>query len=166
MRTTELADRVRGHVADVLVAREEVTAIVARDVLHDVLGTLRDDPDLSFDFLSSLTATDWPNQDPRFWVAYELRSMTTKHRLRLKVGVPEADPHIPSVTAVFPTANWHEREVFDFYGIVFDGHPDLTRILLPDDWEGFPLRKDEELGGVNTRYHGAFIPPVDQRTSS
>ncbi len=166
MRTTELADRVRGHVADVLVAREEVTAIVARDVLHDVLGTLRDDPDLSFDFLSSLTATDWPNQDPRFWVAYELRSIAAKHRLRLKVGVPEADPHIPSVTAVFPTANWHEREVFDFYGIVFDGHPDLTRILLPDDWEGFPLRKDEELGGVNTRYHGAFIPPVDQRTSS
>jgi NADH-quinone oxidoreductase B subunit/NADH/F420H2 dehydrogenase subunit C len=166
MRTTELADRVRGHVADVLVAREEVTAIVARHVLHDVLGTLRDDPDLSFDFLSSLTATDWPNQDPRFWVAYELRSMAAKHRLRLKVGLPEADPHIPSVTALFPTANWHEREVFDFYGIVFDGHPDLTRILLPDDWEGFPLRKDEELGGVNTRYHGAFIPPVDQRTSS
>ena len=164
--TTELADRVRGHFADVLVAREEVTAIVGRDVLHDALVTLRDDPDLSFDFLSSLTATDWPNQDPRFWVAYELRSMAAKHRLRLKVGVPEADPHIRSVTTLFPTANWHEREVFDFYGIVFDGHPDLTRILLPDDWEGFPLRKDEELGGVNTRYHGAFIPPVDQRTSS
>ena len=163
--TTELADRVRGHFADVLVAREEVTAIVGRDDLLDALVTLRDDPDLSFDFLSSLTATDWPNQDPRFWVAYELRSMAAKHRLRLKVGVPEADPHIPSVTALFPTANWHEREVFDFYGIVFDGHPDLTRILLPDDWEGFPLRKDEELGGVNTRYRGAFIPPVDQRTT-
>ena len=162
---TELADRVRGRFADVLVAREEVTAIVGRDDLLDALVTLRDDPELSFDFLSSLTATDWPNQDPRFWVAYELRSMTAKHRLRLKVGVPGSDPHIPSVTALFPTANWHEREVFDFYGIVFDGHPDLTRILLPDDWEGFPLRKDEELGGVNTRYRGAFIPPVDQRTT-
>ncbi|MGZ6546283.1 MAG: NADH-quinone oxidoreductase subunit C [Actinomycetota bacterium] len=163
--TTELADRVRGHFADVLVAREEVTAIVGRDDLLDALVTLRDDPDLSFDFLSSLTATDRPNQDPRFWVAYELRSMAAKHRLRLKVGVPDADPHISSVTGLFPTANWHEREVFDFYGIVFDGHPDLTRILLPDDWEGFPLRKDEELGGVNTRYRGAFIPPVDKRTT-
>ncbi|MEA2556677.1 MAG: NADH-quinone oxidoreductase subunit, partial [Actinomycetota bacterium] len=61
--------------------------------------------------------------------------------------------------------NWLEREVFDLYGVVFDGHPDLTRILLPDDWEGHPLRKDEELGGVNTRYHGAFIPPVDTRTT-
>ena len=165
MITTELADRVRGRFADVLVAREEVTAILGRDDLLDALVALRDDPDLSFDFLSSLTATDWPNQDTRFWVAYELRSMTAKHRLRVKVGVPETDPHIPSVTALFPTANWHEREVFDFYGIVFDGHPDLTRILLPDDWEGFPLRKDEELGGVNTRYRGAFIPPVDQRTT-
>ncbi len=162
---TQLADRMRGRFADVLVAREEVTAIVGRDDLLDALVTLRDDPELSFDFLSSLTATDWPNQDPRFWVAYELRSMAKKHRVRLKVGVPDADPHIPSVTGLFPTANWHEREVFDFYGIVFDGHPDLTRILLPDDWEGFPLRKDEELGGVNTRYRGAFIPPVDHRTT-
>jgi len=163
--TTELADRMRSRFADVLVAREEVTAIVGRDDLLDALVALRDAPELSFDFLSSLTATDWPNQDPRFWVAYELRSIAENHRVRLKVGVPEADPHIPSVTGLFPTANWHEREVFDFYGIVFDGHPDLTRILLPDDWEGFPLRKDEELGGVNTRYRGAFIPPVDQRTT-
>jgi len=163
--TTELADRMRARFADVLVAREEVTAIVGRDDLLDALVALRDDPELSFDFLSSLTATDWPNQDPRFWVGYELRSIAENHRVRLKVGVPEADPHIPSVTGLFPTANWHEREVFDFYGIVFDGHPDLTRILLPDDWEGFPLRKDEELGGVNTRYRGAFIPPVDQRTT-
>jgi NADH-quinone oxidoreductase subunit C len=162
----ELAERLRGHFTDVLVAREEVTGIVGRDDLHQCLVTLRDDPDLSFDFLSSLTATDWPNQDPRFWVAYELRSMSANHRVRVKVGVPLSDPHVPSVTPLFPTANWHEREVFDFYGVVFDGHPDLTRILLPDDWEGFPLRKDEELGGVNTRYHGASIPPVDQRTTT
>jgi NADH-quinone oxidoreductase subunit C len=162
---SDLADRARDHFSDVLVARDEVTIVVARDDLLQSLTTLRDDPDLSLDFLSCLTAADWPNQDPRFWIAYELRSMTAKHRVRVKVGVPESDPHVPSVTASFPTANWHEREVFDFYGIVFDGHPDLTRILLPDDWEGFPLRKDEELGGVNTRYHGASIPPVDQRTT-
>jgi NADH-quinone oxidoreductase subunit C len=166
MMLDELADRVRDRFADVLVARDEVAVVVGRDDLHEALTTLRDDPELSFDFLSCLTAADWPDQDPRFWVAYELRSMAAKHRIRLKVGVPESDPRVPSVTALFPTANWHEREVFDFYGIVFDGHPDLTRILLPDDWEGFPLRKDEELGGVNTRYHGAFIPPVDQRTTT
>jgi NADH-quinone oxidoreductase subunit C len=164
--TVELADRVRARFSDVLVARDEVMIVVDRHDLHGTLTALREDPELSLDFLSSLTATDWPSQDPRFWVAYELRSMAAKHRIRLKVGVPASDPRLPSVTALFPTANWHEREVFDFFGIVFDGHPDLTRILLPDGWEGFPLRKDEELGGVNTRYHGAFIPPVDQRTTT
>ena len=161
--TTELADRMRSRFADVLVAREEVTTIVGRDDLLEALVALRDDPELSFDFLSSLTATDWPNQDPRFWVAYELRSIAENHRVRLKVGVPEADPHIPSVTDVFPTANWHEREVFDFYGIVFDGHPDLTRIVLPADWDGYPLRKDEPLGGVPTWFRGARMPPIDER---
>jgi NADH-quinone oxidoreductase subunit C len=161
-----MADGLRDRFSDVLVARDEVTIIVDRDELHSTLTTLRDDPDLSFDFLSCVTAADWPHNDPRFWVVYELRSMAAKHRLRLKVGVPETDARVPSVTALFPTANWQEREVFDFYGIAFDGHPDLTRILLPDDWEGFPLRKDEELGGVNTRYHGAFIPPVDRRTTT
>jgi NADH-quinone oxidoreductase subunit C len=164
--TAELADRVRARFGDVLAARDEVTIVVDRDDLHGTLTALREDPELSFDFLSSLTATDWPSQDPRFWVAYELRSMAAKHRIRLKVGVSGSDPRLPSVTALFPTANWHEREVFDFFGIVFDGHPDLTRILLPDGWEGYPLRKDEELGGVNTRYHGASIPPVDQRTTT
>jgi NADH-quinone oxidoreductase subunit C len=71
---------------------------------------------------------------------------------------------VPSVVTLFPTADWHERETWDLFGIVFDGHPDLDRILLPGDWEGHPLRKDEELGGVGTQYKGAFIPPVDERT--
>jgi NADH-quinone oxidoreductase subunit C len=111
-----------------------------------------------------VTATDHPGRDPRFWVVYELRSVEHAHRLRLKVGLPADDPHVASVTPLFPTADWHERETWDLFGIVFDGHPDLDRILLPDDWEGHPLRKDEELGGVGTQYHGAFIPPVDERT--
>jgi NADH-quinone oxidoreductase subunit C len=161
-----MAERLRARSPDTIEARGEVAMLVDRDELLDSLAWLRDEPDLSFGFLSSLTATDWPGKDPRFWVVYDLRSMEHDHRARVKVGLPEADAHVPTVTGLFPTANWHEREVFDFYGIVFDGHPDLTRILLPDDWDGHPLLKTEELGGVNTRYHGAFIPPVDTRTTT
>ena len=159
-----MAGRIREHFPDVLEARGEVTLFVERDALIDALVRLRDQPDLSFDFLSSLTATDHPGTDPRFWIVYELRSVAHAHRLRIKVGLPGDDPHVPSVTPLFPTADWHERETWDLFGVVFDGHPDLDRILLPDDWEGHPLRKDEELGGVGTQYHSAFIPPVDERT--
>jgi NADH-quinone oxidoreductase subunit C len=166
MKAVGLAERLRERFTDVLLARDEVTVVLGRDELVDALVRLRDQPDLSFGFLSSLTATDHLGRHPRFWVVYELRSVEHTHRLRLKVGLPSEDPHVPSVTPLFATADWHEREVWDLFGIVFDGHPDLDRILLPDDWEGHPLRKDEELGGVGTQYHGAFIPPVDERTMS
>ena len=166
MSPDELAARIRTRFPEVVVARDEVTIIVDRADVPDALATLRDDPEIATGFLSSLTATDWPGADPRFWVVYELRSMDHHHRVRVKTGLPGHDPHVPSVADAFPTANWQEREVFDFYGIVFDGHPNLRRILLPEGWEGFPLRKDEELGGVGTRYVGASIPPVDRRTTS
>jgi NADH-quinone oxidoreductase subunit C len=161
----ELADRVRAVSPDVVISRDEVTAFVQPEELLDALAALRDDAELSFDALSSLTVVDWPDRVPRFWVAYELYSMAHRHRVRVKVGLPAEDPRVASVTSIFPTANWHEREAWDFFGVVFDGHPDLVRILLPDDWEGFPLRKTEELGGIDTRYQGAFIPPVDRRTT-
>jgi NADH-quinone oxidoreductase subunit C len=160
----ELTDRIRDRAADTLESRGEVTAFVDRTELLDMLVWCRDELDLGF--LSSVTATDHPDADPRYWVVYELRSVAGHHRARVKVGLRGDDAVIPSVTPMFPTANWHERETFDFYGIVFEGHPGLTRILLPDDWEGHPLRKTEALGGVNTRYHGAFIPPVDTRTTT
>jgi NADH-quinone oxidoreductase subunit C len=162
---TGVAERVRALYPDVVVARDEASVSLGREDLLSALEAFRADPALRFDFLSSVTATDWPGRDPRFWVVYELSSSELHHRLRVKVGLHEDDLHVPSVTGLFPTADWHERETFDFYGVVFDGHPDLRRILLPDDWEGWPLRKTEELGGVDTRYHGAFIPPVDRRTS-
>jgi NADH-quinone oxidoreductase subunit C len=160
-----IADRVRMSYPEVVVSRDEASVSVGRDELLAALGSFRDDPGLRLDFLSSVTATDRPDGDPRFWVVYELSSTELHHRLRVKVGLSDEDPRVPSVTGLFPTADWHERETYDFFGVVFDGHPDLRRILLPDDWEGWPLRKTEELGGVNTRYHGAFIPPVDRRTS-
>ena len=165
MIAAELAERVRATSPDVVVSRDEVTAYVQPHELLRAVATFRDDGDLTFDSLSSLTVVDWPERTPRFWVAYELYSMVHRHRLRVKVGLPAEDPRVPSVTPMFPTANWHEREAWDFFGVVFDGHPDLARILLPDDWDGFPLRKTEELGGVDTLYHGAFIPPVDRRTT-
>lgn len=164
MRPDELAAQVRERLPETVVARGEVTSVVDRQDLLAVLEELRDDPEIAFDLLSSVTATDWPRRSPRFWVSYELYSVEHHHRLRLKVGVGDQDPSVPSVTALYPTADWHEREVYDFYGIGFDGHPDLRRILLPEDWEGHPLRKTEELGGVDTRYRGAFVPPIDRRT--
>jgi NADH-quinone oxidoreductase subunit C len=162
----QLAERVGSHHPDVVIARGEATLFLDRDRLLEGLGELREDPELSFDFLVSVTATDWPGREPRFWVSYELASLEHLHRLRVRVGVPEGDARVPSVTPMFPTANWHERETFDMYGITFDGHPDLRRILMPEGWEGWPLRKDEELGGVDTNYRGgAFIPPVDRRVT-
>jgi NADH-quinone oxidoreductase subunit C len=160
-----IAERVQMSYPEVVVSRDEASVSVGREELLAALGSFRDDPGLRLDFLSSVTATDRPDGDPRFWVVYELSSTELHHRLRVKVGLSDEDPRVPSVTGLFPTADWHERETYDFFGVVFDGHPDLRRILLPDDWEGWPLRKTEELGGVNTRYHGAFIPPVDRRTS-
>ncbi len=167
MSPEEIAELLRPRSSDVLLARGEVTVLVGPEEVVATLEALRDDPQLRLDFLSCVTATHHPGVVPALWVVYELRSTTLHHRVRVKAGLRSDEaPHIPSVTATFPTANWQEREVFDFYGIVFDGHPDLTRILLPDEWEGHPLLKTEELGGVNTRYHGAFIPPVDQRTTT
>jgi NADH-quinone oxidoreductase subunit C len=165
MTPEELVERIRARVPDAVVARGQVIASVDRDRLLDTLGELRTDDALRLDFLSGVTATDWPGRTPRYWLAYELYSIEHRHRLRVKVGAPDEDPRVPSVTPLFPTADFQEREVFDLFGVAFDGHPDLRRILMPEGWEGHPLRKTEELGGVNTQYKGAFIPPVDKRVS-
>ncbi len=163
MGPDELAERIRQRFPEVLEARGEVTVTFTPQELTAALGYLRDEEDLSFRFLSDLTATDWPSQEPRFWIAYHLQSLERAHRVRVKVGLSGDDPHVPTVTPMFPTANWHEREVFDFFGVVFDGHPDLRRIEMPEGWVGHPLRKDYPLAGVPTQYKGAFVPPPDQR---
>jgi NADH-quinone oxidoreductase subunit C len=119
------------------------------------------------DAISGVSGVDYPN-DPtgrRLHAVYHLLSMTYRRRLRLEVAVSDADPHVPSATGVYPGANWHERETWDFFGIVFDGHPALTRIQMPDDWPGHPQRKDYPLGGVPVEYKGAQIPPPDERRS-
>jgi NADH-quinone oxidoreductase subunit C len=165
MTNAELVERLRPRFADVFDARGDVSITVEPERLLETLTSLRDDEGFGFSFLSDVTASDWPGHEPRFWLAYELLDMDRARRIRVRVGLPaEPDPpHVASVTDLFPTANWLEREVFDFFGVVFDGHPDLRRIELPEDWVGHPLRKDHAMGGVNTAYKGAFIPPPDQR---
>ena len=103
---------------------------------------LRDRPEHAFTFLSDLTAVDYWPREPRFELVYLLVSIANRQRLRLKVRLDGSDPHISTVSGVWPAANWLEREVWDLFGIAFDGHPDPRRLLMPEDWEGFPLRKD------------------------
>jgi NADH-quinone oxidoreductase subunit C len=158
-----LSERLGRRFDDVLVVRGEITVTVERERVLDTLRDLRDDPDLGFTWLSDVSCTDWPGRDPRIWMAYHLRSPDLNARIRVKVGLPPDDLRVASAVDVFPAANWHEREVYDFFGVVFDGHPDLQRILMPDEWVGHPLRKDHPLGGVPTQYKGAFVPPPDER---
>ena len=106
---------------------------------------------------------DYVGTENRLHAVYEMRSLTYRRRIRLETAVSAADPHVPSMTTLYPTADWQEREAFDMFGLIFDGHPALTRILMPDDWDGFPQRKDYPLGGVAVEYKGASIPPPDER---
>lgn len=128
-------------------AHGEVTAIVPREHIAEVCAQFKSGPS-RFDFLADLCGVDrGPEEEPRFEVNYHLFSTSNYLRLRLKVLVNEQDAHVPTVTGVWRTANWHERETYDLVGIIFDGHPDLRRILLPDDWQGHALRKDFPLRG-------------------
>jgi NADH-quinone oxidoreductase subunit C len=146
MDTQALLDRIREAApearAEAGAATDQPTVYVAREALEEVGLILRDAPGLRFDFLVDITAVDWFPKDPRFEIVYLLASLGLRQRLRLKVRVPGADPRAPTVAAVWPAAAWAEREVFDLFGIVFDGHGDLRRILMPEDWDGHPLRKD------------------------
>ncbi len=148
----------------VVVHRGEMTVHVRREDLVAVVSRLRDDPQLRFEFCSGVSGVHYPDDAGReLHAVYHLLSMTHNRRLRLEVAVPDADPHLPSVVSVYPTADWHERETYDFFGLVFDGHPSLTRIMMPDDWPGHPQRKDYPLGGIPVEYKGATIPPPDTR---
>jgi NADH-quinone oxidoreductase subunit C len=153
-------------ITKVVIYRGEITFHVARQHLADLVRHLRDDAHLRFEFCSSVSGVHYPaDKDSELHAVYHLQSMTHNRRLRLEVSAPDSDPHIPSVVATYPTADWHERETYDMFGIVFDGHPALTRILMPDDWPGHPQRKDYPLGGIPVEYKGATIPPPDQRRS-
>jgi NADH-quinone oxidoreductase subunit C len=135
-------------ITEIIEAHRELTAIVPAAHIVEVCAALKAHPDAKFDFLADICGADrGVEEEPRFEVNYHLFSTTKHHRLRLKVVLDEANVHVPTVTGVWRTANWHERETFDLFGIIFDNHPDLRRILLPDDWQGYALRKDFPLRG-------------------
>jgi len=171
LRPDQVERRLRERFPDVPFRRQEGAAVrdhtlyLPADRLVEVCTFLRDDPALAFAMLMSVSGVDLLPSEPRFEVVYHLLSLTHNSRFVLKVQVPEAKPRVPSVSGLWPTANWHEREAYDFYGILFDGHPDLTRILLPDDWEGWPLRKDSPLGYTEVAFThntpGRTVPAPD-----
>ncbi|MFD4181902.1 NADH-quinone oxidoreductase subunit C [Rhodococcus sp. NPDC058514] len=148
----------------VVVFRGELTFHVRREHLPLVARTLRDEPDLRFELCLGVNGVHYPQDIGReLHAVYPLLSITLGRRIRLEVTAADADPHIPSLYGVYPTNDWHERETYDFFGIVFDGHPSLTRIEMPDDWHGHPQRKDYPLGGIPVEYKGAQVPPPDER---
>ncbi len=126
--------------------RGELHVVVPREQLVAVAQFLRDTPELRYIYLENLCGVDYLGREPRFEVVYHLLSLSHRHRVCLKVGVPEADPTVPTLTRLWPTANWQEREAYDMFGIIFHNHPSLERILMPEDWEGYPQRKDVPLG--------------------
>ncbi len=127
--------------------RGELTVVVGRGFLREACELLKADSRTQFNFLADLTAVDWYPSEPRFEVVYELLSMPRKDRLRLKVKLAGDDAQVDSLVPVWPAANFFEREVWDLFGIRFNGHPDLRRIMMPEDWEGHPLRKDYPVEG-------------------
>ena len=167
---------------EVLGFRGELTLIAEPALLPDLLRFCRDDPDVRCEYLMDLSGVHWPGgevreqahettgwptlvseREGRIEVDYILYSITHNHRFRIRVQVPDVDPQLPSATDVYASANFMEREAYDFFGVRFTGHPDLRRIHMPDEWEGHPQRKDYPLGGVEVTYKGASVPPPDER---
>jgi len=155
-----------GAVERVEVAHGEITFHVRREALLEVVRVLRDDPALRYELCTGVAGVHFPDDVGReLHAVNHFRSISHNSEIRVVTTCPDADPHLPSIVSVYPTNDWHEREAWDFFGIVFDGHPALTRIQMPDDWHGHPQRKDYPLGGIPVEYRGATVPPPDERRS-
>lgn len=150
----------------VVVDRDELTIFITREHIVQVCRWLRDDQDLRFELCLGVSGVHYPQNSGReLHAVYHLLSVTHNRALRLEVTCPDSDPHIPSVVSIYPGNDWHERETWDLFGIIFTGHPGLTRTAMPDDWVGHPQRKDYPLGGIPVEYKGATVPPPDTRRS-
>jgi NADH-quinone oxidoreductase subunit C len=159
MEPLEIANRLKdkflSEIIEVTQFRDQVFVSIKPDKILDICRYLHDDPEIQMDYLADLCGVDYPGRKYRFEVIYNLFSIKYKHRLLLKALLTEDNPTIESVVSIWSGANWHERETCDMYGIIFNGHPDLRRILMPEDWEGHPLRKDYPLKGKeNWEYKG------------
>lgn len=152
-----------------IVDRDEITFFVRPEKIIELARALRDDAELRFEMCPSVSGVHYPfSEGEELHVVYHLLSVTHNRRIRVELALPEgADghPHCPSLVSVYPHVDWHERETWDMFGVIFDGHPALTRILMPDDWEGHPQRKDYPLGGVDVEFKGAVVPPPSERRS-
>jgi NADH-quinone oxidoreductase subunit C len=150
----------------VVIANNEMTIYVHASELVAVAKTLRDEPGLRFELCLGVSGVHYPeHKGSELHAVYHFRSITHGRKIRVETSASDSHPHVPSIISVYPTNDWHEREVFDFFGLIFDGHPHLTRIQMPDDWQGHPQRKDYPLGGIPVEYKGATTPPPDQRRS-
>ncbi|MGB0243764.1 MAG: NADH-quinone oxidoreductase subunit C [Candidatus Nanopelagicales bacterium] len=148
----------------VVVDRDEITFFVLAEHIVDFARMLRDEPGLRFEMCLGVNGVHYPEDKGReLHAVYPFLSITHNRRIRVEVTAPDANPHIPSIVGIYPSNDWHERETWDFFGIIFDGHPGLTRIEMPDDWAGHPQRKDYPLGGIPVEYKGATIPAPDNR---
>jgi NADH-quinone oxidoreductase subunit C len=169
MQPTEIAEKIKQEfpeqVIDVVEFRDQVSVIIKRDMIFNVCKYLHDDATLSLNHLNDLCGVDYLNKkEVRFEVVYNLYSIRYHHKIRLRAEVPENDPTIQSVTPIWAGADWHERECFDMFGITFNGHPDMRRILMPEDWEGYPLRKDYPLKGPDPEHEWRGLTEVIERS--
>lgn len=158
MKPNEILEKLKSRFSDTILDAKvegvlEPFAKIKREAIKDVCQFMRDDAELQFDYLMCLSGMDYGKGV--LGVVYNLGSIKFKHKFTLKVEVPLDTPEVPSVESIWKTANWHEREAYDMFGIVFQDHPDLRRMLLPEDWEGYPLRKDYQ---VQEFYHGMKVP--------
>ncbi len=150
----------------VVVSNDELTIFITREHLRRVARYLRDDQDLRFEMCLGVSAVNYPEDEGReLHGMYTFRSFTHRRSINIEVACPDDDPHIPSIVSIYPGNDWPEREAWDLMGIVFDGHPSLTRIEMPHDWVGHPQRKDYPLGGIPIQYRGVTVPAVDTRRS-
>ena len=157
---------VSGAVEKIVIDRGEMTFYVMPENLVAFMTECRDEPALRFEMCTSVSGVHFPqDKDRELHIVYALLSITHNRRIRVEVSIPDSDRHLPSLVALYPSVDWHERETWDFFGVIFDGHPALTRIQMPDDWVGHPQRKDYPLGGIPVEYKGASIPAPDHRRS-
>ena len=157
---------VSGAVEKIVIDRGEMTFYVMPENLVAFMTECRDEPALRFEMCTSVSGVHFPqDKDRELHIVYALLSITHNRRIRVEVSIPDSDRHLPSLVALYPSVDWHERETWDFFGVIFDGHPALTRIQMPDDWVGHPQRKDYPLGGIPVEYKGATIPAPDHRRS-